>query len=145
MVMEGAMAGTTFKTLTRMFSATPSRRELGRALAGLTAGGLPGLWHSAEMDAGRRPRKRRRRKRRRKNREHICQGRDACVDGIAAACDPSDGSCFCFADAGGEPICAKGNTVTSCEQCEQQFPGRLCFPGTGPQCGAFSCVEECDV
>jgi hypothetical protein len=39
--------------------------------------------------------------------------------------------------------CAKGNTVASCEQCQQQLPGRHCFPGTGDRCGASSCVVEC--
>jgi hypothetical protein len=122
------MDGHSFDILTRALSATPSRRALGRALAGLTMGGLPGFLRSAGMDAGRRKNKRRRR-RRRKNRPHVCEGRDACLGGLPT-CSSSDPNCYCFVDAEGDPICAKGNTVDTCEQCQQQFPGRLCFPGT---------------
>ena len=129
-----------FDTLIRALGTSPSRRNLVRTVSGLwlAAGALP----LANAEANRRRRKRRRRKKRRKDRGHVCQGRDACIEGVNAQCG-DDPNCFCFVDAAGGPICAKGNTVTICEQCEQQFPGRLCLPGTGPQCGAFGCVEEC--
>lgn len=138
------MDGITFDTLARVVFAASCRRDLGRALAGLALGAGPGFGRLSAAEAGERQKKRRR-KRRRKNRAHICQGRNACISPLTSACNPSDGNCFCFVDAAGEPICARGNTVASCEQCEQQFPGRLCFPGTGPQCSGFSCVVKCDV
>jgi hypothetical protein len=69
--------------------------------------------------------------------------RDACIQGVAAECGSPGSSCYCFLTARGASFCGRGNTVASCAECESQFPGRFCLPGSGPQCGAFSCVEPC--
>jgi len=69
--------------------------------------------------------------------------RNACLQGVAAACGAPGSSCFCFITPQGTSFCGRGNTVNSCEQCAQQFPGRLCFPQSGPQCGPFGCLEPC--
>ena len=68
---------------------------------------------------------------------------NACTQGIAAECGPPDSSCYCFLTTRGASFCGHGNTVNSCAECEAQFPGRFCFPGDGPQCGAFSCLAPC--
>ncbi len=69
--------------------------------------------------------------------------KNACTQGVAAACGTPGRSCYCFVTTRGASFCGKGNGVNSCEECAEQFPGRQCFPGGGPQCESFSCVEPC--
>jgi hypothetical protein len=131
-------------------SLTTSRRLLLGGVPGAVFGlhGGSGSRGLAEAEAAKRRKRRRRRKKRQPDPPpdppHVCEGRDACIDGITASCS-MDPNCFCFVTAEGDPYCGKGNGVDSCEQCEQQFPGRDCFPGTGSQCVSFSCVEPCPV
>lgn len=130
-------------------SLTASRRLLLGGVPGAVFGlrGAFGAFGLVEAEAAKRRKQHKRRKRRKKPQPeppHVCEGRDACIVGVNAPCG-TDPNCFCFVSEEGDPYCGKGNGVESCEVCEQQFPGRDCFPGTGSQCSAFSCVEPCPV
>jgi hypothetical protein len=139
--------------LLRALSEASSRRGIGRALGSLALGSALGARGLAEATAGKRRKKRRRRNNRKHKQNqnqnqpppHVCQGRDACVGDIGDVICGAESNCYCFVTAEGETYCGKGNGVNSCQECEEQFPGRDCFPGTGPNCSPFSCAEPCPV
>ena len=130
-------------------TASSSRRDIARAVGSLALGGALGASAQSDSAANKRRKRRRRRKKHGQNQPsppppHVCQGRNVCLARpISAARCSDDGNCFCNVTDKGQPICAKGNSVTSCAKCEQLFPGRICTTGGGPNCGAFGCVEEC--
>jgi hypothetical protein len=153
------MDGDRFDLLVRMVGAS-RRSALRVAVLAALAGSLPGLGPVRVAAACRRSReackrgsqccsgvckgKRAERECRRAPHQGSCTiERDACRQGVAAECGDPGSSCYCFLTAEGASFCGRGNSVSSCAECESQFPGRFCLPGSGPQCGAFSCVEPC--
>jgi hypothetical protein len=139
------MDASRFNLLVRAMGATPSRRMISRALAGLAlGGGLSALLGTSAIESKKRRKKKKCKKSQKKCGKKCvpkddccpsCTGGRVCVDDVCecpeqecgGACIPADACC---------PACS------SREICSFGFC--VCAPGTIP-CGEFCCVDGAEV
>jgi hypothetical protein len=75
----------------------------------------------------------------------VCQGRNVCAQGVAAACGAPGNECYCWVTPQGTTVCGGNDgafVVDSCGECAAT--GRTCVIGGGLNCPEpFICVLPC--
>jgi hypothetical protein len=75
----------------------------------------------------------------------VCQGRNVCAQGNAAACGAPGNECYCWVTPAGASVCGGNDgafVVDDCGDCEET--GRICVLGDGLNCpGPLICVLPC--